>query len=181
MDHSSSQYLEDINSRTFSVDQMKAFFKLPEYFKTHSQEDLYDLKKSPYAYAIGLEGLTYYEAISHDPNRLSMFNMTMVQMEKTVPILGMFPFSSLKEEVTSESDRAFIVDIGGGIGHALLAIQKEAPGGFGAKMILQDRPDVIASLKEEDIPGIEPMVYDFFTPQPVKSTSPTLSTLFKLT
>jgi hypothetical protein len=70
--------------------------------------------------------MTYYEAISYDPDRLNMFNMTMMQMEKSVPILGMYPFGSLKPEVEAEKDRLFIVDIGGGRGQALLVIQKEA-------------------------------------------------------
>ncbi|KAE8443020.1 hypothetical protein EG329_002414 [Mollisiaceae sp. DMI_Dod_QoI] len=151
------------------MEQLKAFLKLPDYFKSHTREDLFDLKKSPFAWAFGLEGLTYYEAISHNPDRFNMFNMTMGQMEKQVPILGMFPWSSLKAPVEAEPDRPFVVDIGGNRGHCLVAIQQEAPNGFGAKMILQDREDVIGSLKEEDIPGIETMVYDFFTPQPVKN------------
>ena len=148
---------------------MNCFLKLPEYFKTHSNEDLLDLKKSPYAWSFGLEGMTYYEAISHDPDRFQVFNATLKFMEHRQSLLGMFPFASLKDQVEAEPDRAFIVDIGGGKGQSLLAIQQEAPRGFGAKMILQDRPDVINSLKPEDIPDIEPMVYDFFTPQPIKS------------
>ncbi|KAF4626200.1 hypothetical protein G7Y89_g11964 [Cudoniella acicularis] len=151
------------------VDQMRAFIQLPEYFKTHTHDDLYDLTKSPYAYSLGLEGLTYYEAISHDPERLRMFNMTMMQMEQSIPILGMFPFASLKEEVEAEPERPFVVDIGGGRGQCLIAIQQEAPNGFGSKLILQDRPDVIGSLTPEDIPNIETMSYDFFTSQPVKN------------
>jgi hypothetical protein len=152
--------------------------KLPEYFRSHTHEDLFDLKKSPFAYALGLEGMTYYEAISHDPYRLNMFNKTMVQMESQVPVLGMYPFGSLRNEVEAEKERPFIVDIGGGRGQALLAIQKEAPAGFGARMILQDRPDVIGSLTPEDIPNIETMVYDFFTPQPIKSISSSLHSMF---
>lgn len=143
--------------------------KLPEYFKTHSRADLYDLKKSPYAYGHGLEGKTYYEAISHTPERLHMFNATMVQMEQSVPILGLFPFASMKDEVEVEKDRPFVVDIGGGRGQALIAVQKQAPAGFGAKLILQDRADVLDNLPDEEIPNIEKMVYDFHTPQPVKS------------
>ena len=152
--------------------------KLPEYFRTHTHEDLFDLKKSPFAYALGLGGMTYYEAISHDPYRLNMFNKTMVQMESQVPVLGMYPFGSLRNEVEAETERPFIVDIGGGRGQALLAIQKEAPAGFGARMILQDRPDVIGSLTPEDIPNIETMMYDFFTPQPIKSISSSLHSMF---
>lgn len=155
-----------------SIEHIQAYVKLPEYFRTHTQEDLFDLKKSPFAYALGLQGLTYYEAISQDPNRFNMFNRTMMQMESQIPVLGMFPFATLKDEVEEEQERPFIVDIGGGKGQALLAIQKEAPLGFGAKMILQDRPDVINSLNAEEIPGIEKMAHDFFTPQPIKSASP---------
>jgi hypothetical protein len=153
----------------FMIDQSGPFYKLPEYFRTHKQEHLYDLKKSPYAWAVGLEGKGYYEAISSDPKKLHNFNFTMAASEKVIPILGMFPWASMKEEVEADPTRAFAVDIGGGRGQLLKAIQKEAPNGFGAKMILQDRPDVLASLTAEDIPGIEKMSYDFFTPQPVKS------------
>lgn len=72
---------------------MRAFIKLPDYFKTHKHEGLFDLTNPPYAYACGLEGLTYYETISHDPDRFNMFNMTLTQ---TVPVLRMFPFSSMR-------------------------------------------------------------------------------------
>ena len=153
----------------FMIDQSGPFYKLPEYFRTHKQEALYDLKKSPYAWAVGLEGKGYYEAISSDPKKLHNFNFTMAASEKFMPILGMFPWASMKEEVEADPTRAFAVDIGGGRGQLLKAIQKEAPNGFGAKMILQDRPDILASLTAEDLPGIEKMSYDFFTPQPVKS------------
>ncbi|KAF7932151.1 uncharacterized protein EAE97_009172 [Botrytis byssoidea] len=150
-------------------DHTPAYIKLPEYFRTHSKEDLYDLTKGPYAYGHGLEGKTYYEVISHTPERLHMFNTTMVTMERQSPITGMYPFATLKHEVEAEKERPFVVDIGGGRGQALIAIQKEAPEGFGAKMILQDRSDVLESLTEQDIPNIEKMVYDFHTPQPIKN------------
>ena len=101
--------------------------------------------------------------------------MTMAQMERQVPTLGMYPFGSLRNEVETEKECPFIVDIGGERGQALLAIQEEAPVGFGAKMILQDRPDVIGSLAPEDISNIETVVYDFFTPQPISSLDPILN------
>lgn len=160
-----------------SIEHVRAYVKLPEYFRTHTHDALFDLKKSPFAYALGLEGMTYYEAISQDPDRLNMFNMTMAQMEDQVPVLGMYPFGSLSTKVVAEKERPFIVDIGGGRGQALRAIQKEAPAGFGAKMILQDGPDVISSLMPEDLPNIETMIYDFFTPQPIKSICSTLHTI----
>jgi len=40
------------------MDFNRTWVKLPEYLKTHSPADLYDIKKSPFAYAAGKEGLT---------------------------------------------------------------------------------------------------------------------------
>ncbi|RDW66778.1 hypothetical protein BP5796_09527 [Coleophoma crateriformis] len=151
------------------MDFMKTWVQLPEYFKTHTPEDLYDLKKSPFAWASGYEGLTYYDALNLDVEKRNIWNATLQQMEKNMPILGMFPFASLQEQVEKEPERPFIVDIGGGRGQAMLAIQTECPGAFGGKLILQDLPIVINSLRPEDIPGIEATIHDIFTPQPVKN------------
>lgn len=147
---------------------------MPEYFRTKSPEDLIDLRKVPYAYAYDSEGKTFYEVLTETPERLNMFNKAMMQMEAGSPTLGMFPFSSLKEEVIAEPERAFVVDIGGGRGQCLLMIQQETSNGFGAssKMILQDRPAVLDTIPQELVPGIEKMGYDFYTEQPVKSELP---------
>lgn len=93
----------------------------------------------------------------------------MSQFEDMVPTLGMYPLTSLKAQVEAEPDRAFIVDVGGSHGAVLMSIQEEAPAGFGAPMILQDRPPVLDEIPQESIPNITKMAHDFFTPQPVKS------------
>ncbi|PMD52475.1 S-adenosyl-L-methionine-dependent methyltransferase [Hyaloscypha bicolor E] len=90
-------------------------------------------------------------------------------MEANMPILGMFPFATLKDQVEKEPERPFIVDVGGGKGQAMLAIETECPKFFGGNVILEDLPIVIDSLKSEDLPGIEPTVHDIFTLQPVKN------------
>lgn len=99
-----------------------------------------------------------------------MFNKAMMQMEVNLPILGMFPFSSLKTEVEAEPERAFMADIGGGRGQCLLEVQKEISG-FSSppKMILQDRPAVLDTIPDELVLGIEKMAYDYYTEQPVKN------------
>ena len=153
------------------MDTQKAWIELPEYFKKHQPEELYDLKKSPFAFAFGKEGLTYYEVLNEDVVKRNIWNNTMQQMEANMPILGMFPFATLKDQVEKEPERSFIVDVGGGKGQAMLAIETECSKFFGGKVILQDLPIVIDSLKSENLPGIEPTVHDIFTPQPVKSKS----------
>lgn len=150
------------------TDYNMPFQKLPEYLSTHSKDEMRDMRKSPYAYGHGMEGKSYYEVISAEPKRFEAFNQTLVSMDSAMPVLGMYPFSRMKSKVEAEPDRPFIVDIGGGVGRVLMSIQQEAPAGFGARMILQDRPDVLASIRDEDIPNITKMEHDFFQPQPVK-------------
>jgi hypothetical protein len=144
---------------------------MPEYFKTKTPEELIDLRKTPYSYAYGAEGLTFYEALTANPERFNMFNKAMMQQEANLPTLGMFPFSSLKEEIVAEPERAFVVDIGGGRGQSLLLIQQETSNAWdtGSKMILQDRLVVLDSIPQDLVPGIEKMGYDFYTEQPIKS------------
>jgi hypothetical protein len=150
---------------------MTCFMSLPEYFKTKTPEELIDLRKTPYSCAYGSEGKTFYEVLTETPERLNMFNKAMMQQEASLPTLGMFPFTSLKQQVEAEPERAFVVDIGGGRGQSLLLIQKETSNGFGTgtKMILQDRPVVLDTIPQEMVPDIEKMPHDFYTPQPVKS------------
>jgi len=150
-------------------DMVKTWSAFPEYVKAHKPDDIYDLKKSPFAFAAGHEGKTYYEVIDLDPEERHLWNIVLSMLEKSYPILGMFPFKEMEQEVTSHPDRPFIVDVGGGRGQVLHAVQKECGGSFGAELILQDLPVVIDSLKPEETTGIRPMAYDIFTPQPIKN------------
>ncbi|EPE31358.1 S-adenosyl-L-methionine-dependent methyltransferase [Glarea lozoyensis ATCC 20868] len=169
----SMAYLEGAAVDFFNlcINMRACYFKWPEYFKTKSPEDLVDLRKTPYSFAYGREGLTFYEVLTENPERFNMFNKAMMQQEAGLPILGMFPFKSLEEQVKAEPDRAFMVDIGGGRGQALLAIANETGNVFGmnSKLILQDRPPVLDSVPQDLLPGVEKMPYDFYTEQPVKN------------
>ena len=107
------------------LDQDEALMKLPQYLKNHKKDDLMDLRKSPYAYVKNLEGKTYYEVISADPERLEMFNQTLAHMDDSLPVLGMFPFALLKDQVEAEPNRPFLVDIGAGIGKVITSVSLE--------------------------------------------------------
>ena len=152
------------------VEFARAWASMPEYVKSHEPEDLYDLRKTPFAFSVGHEGKKYYEIYDLEPAKRSLWNVGMQKLGNHYPVTGMFPFENLEGTVRKEPERAFVVDIGGGRGQALLAIQEHCNGSFGGKLILQDLPIVLDSLAPEEIPGIEPMVHDIFTPQPVKST-----------
>jgi len=80
------------------------------------------------------------------------------------PWFGFFPVED-KLRIGSSSD-PLLIDVGGGLGHDLIAFQLKNPN-LPGKLIVQDLPAVIDSIK--DLPsGIEAMKYDFFKPQPVK-------------
>lgn len=152
------------------MDFMRSWVRLPEYFKKHTPKDLLDLRKSPFSFVEGKEGMTYYEVLNSDLEKRAIWNGTMQAIEKNMPILGMFPFATLKDQVQADPDRPFIVDIGGGKGQAMLRIETECPKFFGCKVVLQDLPVVIDNLNAEELPGITMMTYDIFSgPNPIKS------------
>lgn len=151
----------------------RAFMHLPDYCKSHKPEDVFDLTKSPAVYSVGKEhlGKSYYELLEMDPDpeRRELWNANMVAVDELMPVTGMFPFASLKEEVEQDPDRPFLVDIGAGRGQSCIAIRNDIGDAFNARYILQDLPGVINTMDPRDYPGFELMTYDAFTPQPVKS------------
>ncbi|KAK0626920.1 hypothetical protein B0T14DRAFT_562785 [Immersiella caudata] len=77
-------------------------------------------------------------------------------MDKNMPICGMFPRETLKAHVEREPERE-PERVG------------EIPGAFGGELVLQDLEVVIGTLADGDTPGIEGMVYDAVTEQPVNN------------
>ena len=151
------------------ADIMHAWITLPKYCASHGPKELYDTRKTPFAFSAGLEGKTYYEVLDMEPKQRALWNITLQNMAKNFPVLGMFPFRDLEAlEEQGSAERPYVVDVGGGRGQALLEIQKARKGAFSGRLVLQDLPAVIDSLKRDDIPGIKPMVYNVFTQQPVK-------------
>ncbi|KAF4969959.1 hypothetical protein FSARC_2912 [Fusarium sarcochroum] len=151
----------------------RAWIHLPDYLKSHKPDDVFDLVKSPAVYSVGKEhlGKSYYELLEmdSDPERRELWNANMVAVDSLMPVTGMFPFATLKEEVEQDPERPFLVDIGAGRGQSCIAIRKDIGDAFDAKYILQDLPGVINSMDPKEYEGFELMTYDAFTPQPVKN------------
>ncbi|KAJ5052177.1 uncharacterized protein L3040_001936 [Drepanopeziza brunnea f. sp. 'multigermtubi'] len=128
-----------------------------EYLKTHTPEELIDLRKTAYTYAYGQEGQTFYEILHADAARFTVFNKAMMQQEASLPTLGMFPFSSLQPAVDAEPDRL-----------AAGADRRETGDSFGtgSRLVLQDRSFALDSVPQELLKGIEKCPYDFCTEQP---------------
>ena len=164
---------EQDSNKLSSVDEIAPVaYKMPEYVATHESDSIFNPKQSPFSWGNNAEGTTFYEFLLSHPDRLKRFNVAMTTQEAALPVLGMFPFTSLLE-TDADSSRAFIVDVAGGRGQSLLQIKKEIEAAGGEKgkgrVILQDRKAVLDAVPDEQLPGVEKMVIDFFTPQPVKS------------
>ncbi|TVY17283.1 O-methyltransferase hmp5 [Lachnellula arida] len=147
-------------------------YKMPEYVATHESGSIFNPRQSPFSWGNDAEGKTFYEFLLDHPDRLKRFNTAMTTQESALPVLGMFPFTSLLK-ADADPSRAFIVDVAGGRGQSLLQIKQEieaAGGNMGkGKVILQDREAVLDAVPDEQIPGVEKMVIDFFQSQPVKN------------
>jgi hypothetical protein len=160
-----------------SVDEISPVaHRIPEYMATHESSSILNPRQSPFSWANDREGKVFYEILLEYPQRLARFNKAMTTQEAQLPVLGMFPFASLATSIgKSDPERAFIVDVAGGRGQSLLQIKREmeATGveDFG-RVILQDRKPVLDAIPDEQLPGVEKMVIDFFNPQPVKRRCP---------
>lgn len=173
-----------------SLDFAGTAVRIPEWVAAHQgagQEEYFlDRRKSPFAWTRGKEGRTYYECIDEDESYRELFYITMDSTEKMLPVKGMFPFAELRGAVEEakgkegEEERPFVIDVGGGFGRALVAIGEEVAewrDEVKPRMVLQELQVVVERLGKDDLPGVERMVHDMFTPQPLKSMSPFISSV----
>ncbi|KAK8122864.1 hypothetical protein PG984_011534 [Apiospora sp. TS-2023a] len=142
--------------------------KISDYLKTHAPEDVYNPLKCPVAYARGAEGKTYYQILEENPTFADVWHKGMTQAPLN-PVVGMFPFREMQQAVEAEPDRAFVVDVGGGRGNALVDVMEECRGSFGASMVLQDLEEVLQGRDPVRIDGVQVMPHDFYDEQPVKN------------
>jgi hypothetical protein len=145
-------------------------YALTAYFKQNGYKEPSSTLNNPYTFAHRTNGLSMWDHISKDPERLAAFNAAMqAQSAQTVQSYAMFPFREEYQKVGTTDDTVLLVDIGGGQGQASKSIRKLV-GDTKGRIILQDREEVMRD-NAEDIEGVEKMTYDFFTPQPVKGIS----------
>lgn len=121
-------------------------------------------QESAFAFA---EKATLFEWMKKNPKQRKYFDNYMAGRRKEMfRWFEIFPITDkLTAGLRSGSKDVLIVDIGASHGHDLVRF-KERHNDLSGRFILQDLPETIDSIKIP-LPGIEPMIYDFFTPQPV--------------
>lgn len=111
------------------------------------------------------KNLHYFDWLKERPYNQSAFNTTM-GISRTDVGDEWFQFYPVEDKLNSEDFETLLVDVGGGLGHDLVALKKKFPNVSG-KLIVQDLPVVVDAI--EDFPnGIEAMKHNFFDLQPVR-------------
>lgn len=151
----------------FRVDEMfLPISRFHFYMRKFGKKDVRSYTDTPYSWANNKMGWTFWEVLKADPSRLHAFARGLSLFDTIHPVVGIYPFEE-KHSAGNSPDRTLAVDIGGGRGLALLDLRKGCPTLQG-KLVLQDRKEVLDGISPEDLPGVEKMPHDFFTPQPVK-------------
>jgi hypothetical protein len=139
---------------------------MSDYFAKNGFQNPDDAYNGPFQFAKQTD-LHCFDWLAEHPERQKLSNIVMTLSQKAtgVPWYETYPITE-NLGVNSPLD-TLLVDIGGGLGHDLIALKNRYPE-LPGKLIVQDLPVVINDIK--DLPaGIEAMGHDFFQPQPVKN------------
>ena len=143
-----------------------AFLNLPSFLAKNgyrnpidsSNSNWQDLRQSPQ---------TYIEFVGSDVERAENFQNLMVAYNNAKGIwVDFYPTIDLLRGL--KSNRAVLVDAGGGKGFDIEAFRTKHPELPHGSLILQDLPTVTAKVQIHD--SITVMSHDLFQPQPVKGT-----------
>ena len=136
---------------------------LPEYFAVKGFQNPSDAFDGPWQYTKQTKD-HYFDWIAKQPKLQEAFN-TVMTISRLARGDEWFDFYPVEEKLlVNLPEDALLVDIGGGIGHDIIAFKNRFPNIEG-KLIVEDLPIVAAEAK--NLPaGIEAVGHDFFEPQP---------------
>ena len=116
--------------------------------------------------------VSLFEWLQTQPEELTRFGATMAAANQLrlrgvlTTLSRSLPYDGESYRKSIEND-VLLVDVGGGKGKLIERFRKQRPDLKG-RMILQDLPRVVEG--REIVEGVEYMVHDFFTPQPITGT-----------
>ncbi|KAF2275665.1 S-adenosyl-L-methionine-dependent methyltransferase [Westerdykella ornata] len=141
-----------------------AVARLPEYFAQNGYKNPDDAFQGPWQF-LEKTDKHYFDWLADHPNLQHAFNTSM-----TISRMGQvhwFEFYPVREKLSgvSASDTT-LVDIGGGVGHDVVAFRNQFPD-IPGKLVFEDLPSVVASGVANGLPsGVEGVGHDFLHPQP---------------
>ena len=150
--------------------------RYPEYFESYGRKEPQAINHVPITFAAGKPDMGYFDMLSSNPARLNRFMKAMASTSSSIPIAGIYDFSWLVDTVKENPnlDRAVLVDVGGGMGHAIKAIHGEFPQLPLGRFVLQDTPDTVEAgkaLNEPELAQIQRLAINFHKEPPVRGRS----------
>lgn len=146
----------------------------PAFFTKYGSKEPKDETYNPLAFANGFDGRKKYWEIfaGRGGEFMAEFGESMEELQKVLPITGIYDFSWVGQYAKDNIARPLIVDVGGGQGHILRAILAETPEIPPGRCILQDRIEVIQKVEtaanDSQTKQFQKMATDFHKEQPVK-------------
>ncbi|KAL9633076.1 MAG: hypothetical protein Q9164_004918, partial [Protoblastenia rupestris] len=148
------------------------FQRLPTFFAETQYASPSDNTAGPFQFGQDTK-LTVWQWRSERPQLEQAFNNHMAGYSQGRPSWmdeGFYPVNDrLVQGMKPGKEEVAIVDVGGNVGYDLQELIRKYPN-LPGRLVLQDRPDVIAKVVDTG-EGIEATSYDFFTEQPVKGMS----------
>jgi hypothetical protein len=143
---------------------MQVTVKLFDYFELNGYQSPDDASHAPFQLAYNTES-HYFEWLSQNADKQEVFNsvMTQSQQHRGADWFEIYP---VQEKLHASPDQVLLVDIGGGVGHDIIAFQKRFPNLTG-KLVLQDLPQVINTIKDPLPGGISAIGHNMFEQQPI--------------
>ncbi|CRG91369.1 Demethylsterigmatocystin 6-O-methyltransferase [Talaromyces islandicus] len=144
---------------------MQVTVKLFEYFELNGYKNPEDIYDAPFQLAYNTKS-HYFEWLTHNPTAQQAFNSVMTQSQQFRGA-DWFDIYPVQENLRVSPDQVLLVDIGGGVGHDLMAFKKRFPD-LPGKLILQDLPQVIDTIKDPLLEGITATGHSMLDPQPIR-------------
>ncbi|KAL8785941.1 MAG: hypothetical protein Q9213_003090 [Squamulea squamosa] len=147
-----------------------SMINLPNYLQRTGYRVPQDVNTGPFADAWG--GRNTWALYEDEPERGNVFNSCMTRWKQGTKFwTDIYPAKrQLCEKIEKSNDSVLLVDIGGGRGHVLEEFVKD-PAHRTGRLIVQDLPAALGDANSLSKQGIERMVYNFFTSQPVKAAA----------
>ena len=147
--------------------EIPAIIKLIPCLAKYEFQNPVDASKSAFNYTFGS---SFFDWMKENPVTLRCFDLYMSgRRVGKASWLDYYPIEERLVEGTSLENPIFMVDIGGGQGHDLKSLRdKYGDRGLPGRLILQDS---VVDTRKDSTTIFEPMVHNFFEPQPIKGAS----------
>ncbi|KAH8700469.1 putative O-methyltransferase [Talaromyces proteolyticus] len=139
--------------------------KMFEYFEKNGYKNPEDLNDAPFQLAYNTRD-TYFEWLQKNPTEQQVFNSVMTE---SLQYCGKdwFNIYPVPEKLKCSPSRVLLVDIGGGVGHDIIAFRKQFPE-LPGKLVVQDLAHVIDDIQEPLPDSITAVAHNMFDPQPFR-------------